>query len=623
MIASSFINVIRFIFVTLFVTGLINTHVVAKMTAPHRSHAIAMHDDIKYPEGFTHFEYTNPNASKGGILKLGAFGTFDSLNPFIDKGSSATGLNLIFDSLTVSSNDEAFTQYGLLAHHIEWPSDRSSVTYYLRPEATFSDGKAVTAHDVVFSFNLLKDKGAIYYSSTYANVKSVVAVDDHTVTYTFIDDSNKELALIVGQLPIFPKHIWQTKSFDSDTHTLPIGSGPYVISKHEYGRSIQYKRNKNYWAKDLAVNKGKYNFDIINYDYYKDSVALLEAFKSGSFDFRYENSSKQWATGYNNKAVENQWIKKENIAHSNPTGMQAFIMNLRLPLFQDIRVRKALTYAFDFEWTNKNLFYSAYSRSLSYFSNSELASFGLPNQQELKLLRPITQDLPKEVFTQPFTLPVSDADGYNRRNLLKAKALLDEAGWAVHNNILRHKITKEAFKFEIMLVSPAFIRIVNPYVKALKKLGISARVKIVDYAQFTQRTRRFNFHMIVDTMGQSLSPGNEQVSLWHSSMADKSGSYNLAGIKNAAVDELVMQIVNAPNRAQLITATQALDRVLLHQYYTLPQWHNRTHRIAYWNKFSRPDIAPKYDRGYSSGLMTWWLDTEKQKQLSKNLSGSK
>lgn len=581
------------------------------------SHAIAMHGDIKYPKTFKNFEYTNPNAPKGGVLKLGAFGTYDSFNPFIDKGIAPAGIGKIYDSLTTSSNDEAFTQYGLLAEKIELPKDRSWVTFHLNKNAKFSDGKSVTADDVVFSFNLLMEKGSVYYASTYKDVAKVEALDKQRVKYTFKNNQNKELALIVGQLPVLPKHFWKKRNFAKDTLIVPVGSGAYTVKSHDLGRSITYERNKDYWGKNLAVNKGKYNFNEIRYDYFKDSVALLEAFKSGSFDFRYETSSKQWATGYQSKSLNNGWFNQEEIKHSNPTGMQTFVMNLRKPLFQDIRVRKALELAFDFEWTNKNLFYGAYARNYSYFANSELAASGILQGEELALLLPYKDQLPASVFTQAYEPPVSQADGYNRKNLIKAKKLLEEAGWKVENNVLINLKTKQPFKFEITLVSPAFERIVNPFVKSLKKLGIHARVRIVEPAQFTHRMRLFEFDMIVHWIGQSLSPGNEQQSYWHSSEADKQGSSNYSGIKHPVVDALVEKIINAKNRNELIVATRALDRVLLHHHYTIPQWHSRNHRIAYWDKFSRPAVTPKYDSSYSTGLMTWWYDNKKAEKLNK------
>ena len=580
-----------------------------------RSHAIAMHGQAKYPANFSHFDYADPQAVKGGRLKLGVQGTFDSLNPFIAKGTAADRLNLIYDSLTVQSGDEAFSRYGLLAETIEIPEDRSWVIYHLRQNAYFHDGHPITAEDVVFSFNILREQGSPVYQSYYRQVEAVEALDDYRVKFSFNGDVNRELALIVGEFAILPQHYWRDRDFSRSSLELPLGSGPYRIAEVNAGRRLVYQRVPDYWARDLPVNVGLYNFDRIQLDYYKDAVVLLEALKAGQYDVRVENYSKQWATGYTGNAIDRGWLKREQIAHQNPTGMQCFLMNLRNPLFQDIRVRQALTYAFDFEWTNKNLFYDAYTRTDSFFSNSELASHGPLPAEERTILQPFAQQLPASLFEQPFQLPASVADGYNRHNLRQSVRLLREAGWQVVDNQLVHQQTGQPFVFEILLVQPSFERIVNPYAKALKKLGISVTIRHVELSQYINRARTFDFDMIVHSIGQSLSPGNEQLEYWHSSRADTQGGRNLLGLRNPVVDQLVEAIIAAQDRQQLIYLTRALDRVLLNNYYVIPQWHIGSHRLAYWDKFSRPAQAPKYDANFELGLLTWWFDPAKASRM--------
>ena len=586
-------------------------------TASQPQHAIAMHGEVKYPPDFSHFDYTDPAALKTGTVRLAAQGTYDSLNQFIAKGTPEQNLGLLYDTLTVGSMDEAFSRYGLLAESMQLAQDRSWIIYTLRSGARFHDGEPVHADDVVTTFELLLEQGSPLFQSMFADLDQVTALDEQRVKFSFKSSQNRELPLIVGDIPILPAHYWQGREFAKTTLTPPPGSGPYKIVAVDAGRRITYQRDQDYWAKDLPVRRGMYNFDRIEVDYYKDAVVLLEALKAGEYDFRDENSSKQWATGYTGSAIESGQLIKEEIRHENPTGMQAFIMNLRKPLFQDVRVRQALNFAFDFEWANKNLFYDAYTRTGSYFSNSELAASGLPQGRELEILEPYREQLPPRVFNREFVLPVSDASGYNRANLRQAKQLLDQAGWAVRDNQLYHQQTGQAFRFEIMLVSPSFERIVNPFVKGLKKLGIDVSVRIVEASQYINRMRSFDYDMTVVVLPQSLSPGNEQFDYWHSSTASTQGSRNYMGIANPVVDALVESVINAPDREELIARTRALDRVLLQQYYVIPQWHIRTHRIAYWNMFSRPAIAAKYDPYFNQSLYTWWIDPEKFQTLQQ------
>jgi len=583
-------------------------------TTINKSHAIAMHGDIKYPETFKHFDYAEPQAIKGGKLKLASQGTFDTLNGFIAKGTAADQLGLNYDSLTVASSDEAFTQYGLVAKRIIWPSDRSYVEYQLRPEAAFHDGHPITAEDIKFSFELLMDKGHPYFQSSYDAVDSVSIINAHHVRFNFKNNDNAELPLIIGQLPILPAHATNTEDFDKSSLSVPLGSGPYKISQVEPGKRLVFSRVEDYWAKDLAVNKGRYNYNEIQVDYYRDATVMLEALKAGEYDFRYERVSKLWATAYEGQAINDGKLLKKQIPHQNPVGMQAFLMNLRNPLFSDIRVRKALNYAFDFEWTNQQLFYNAYKRSYSFFSNSELASRDLPSDAELKLLNPLRKDLPETVFKQAFTLPVTKGDGRNRLQLRKAKQLLESAGWTVKNNLLVNA-QGEQFKFEFLTFDPAFERIINPFIKGLAKLGIQASIRKVEVSQYINRLRKFDYDVITSSYPQSLSPGIEQHGFWHSSQADITASRNLLGIKSPAIDALVSHVAQAKSRDALVTASRALDRALLHNWYVIPQWYIDSHRIAHWDKFATPKTAPPYDSAFSATLMTWWIDSQKADAL--------
>ncbi|WP_075179046.1 extracellular solute-binding protein [Neptunomonas phycophila] len=567
------------------------------------SHGIAMHGDLKYSSDFTHFDYTNPDAPKGGSVKQWALGTFDSFNSFIIKGTPADGLGLIYDTLTSQSTDEPFSEYGLIAKTIDVADDNSSVTFVLNKNAKFSDGEPVTANDVAFTFKTLTTEGSPVYRIYYGDVKDVVIVDEHTIRFEFKSTKNAELPLIIGQLPVLPEHYWKNKDFNAPTLDKPVGSGPYMLDSYEAGRSITYKRNPNYWGADIPVNKGRYNFDFITYDYYRDTTVSLEAFKAGEYDFRQETSSKNWATSYVGPMFDNGQIIKAEIPHSRPTGMQAFVFNTRRDIFSNPDVRKALSYAFDFEWTNKNLFYSAYARTNSYFSNSEMAAEQPITPQETALLEPFKDQLPSEVFTDVFKAPVYDGSGNNRRELRTALRLLKSAGWELKNGKLLNKETGQAFTFEILLVQKEFERIVAPMLKNLKQMGIEANIRIVDVSQYINRLRDFDFDMVVSSFGQSSSPGNEQREFWGSYNADMKGSRNIIGIKNPVVDALIEKIIEAPSRQELVYRTRALDRVLQWNYYVIPQFHSTSYRIAYKPFFGMPKTRPLYDIGFD----TWWV----------------
>jgi microcin C transport system substrate-binding protein len=575
------------------------------------SHAIALHGQPKYAATFKAFDYVNPAALKGGEIRLEAPGTFNSLNPFINKGVPAAGITNIYDALTFKSDDEAFSEYGLLAEKIERdPADKSWIIFHLNPKARFSDGKPVTADDVVFSFDIIRKDGDPHYRAYYGDVAKVEALDKQRVKFTFRDGNNPELQMIVGQLQILPKHFWAKRNFNSTNLEIPVGSGPYVIEKIDNGRSITYKRNPAYWAADLPVNRGRNNFDRMTYIYYRDRTVSLEGFKAGQFDFREESKAKTWAVDYDFPAVKSGLVKKIMLPNENPAGMQGFVYNLRRPLFQDVRVREALGYAYDFEWANKTMFYGAYTRTSSYFANSELAARGAPGKDELVLLEPFRQQLPASVFGPVPQPPKTDGSGNIRAHLTKAQQLLAAAGWQIRNGKLTDKNGK-VFAFELLNVQPEMERVIMPFAQNLKRLGIDMKIRTVDVTQYIERQRSFDFDMTIERMPQSLSPGNEQRGYWGSQYAGQPGSRNLMGIKSPVVDALIDRIVAAPTREQLVAATRALDRVLLAGHYVIPQYHIGSDRIAYWDFFERPKVKPKY----SVGLDTWWIDPQQQTRI--------
>ena len=581
-------------------------------------HGVAMHGDLKYGPDFTHFDYVNPDAPKGGEVRQSAVGSFDNLNPFILKGQSASGIGRIFESLMTGSEDEAFSQYGLIAESVEMPEDRSWVAFTLRPQARWHDGTQITVDDVLFSLEVLKTKGHPFYRAYYADVVKAEKIAERKVKFTFADGLNRELPLIIGELVILSKAYFETHEFEKTTLESPLGSGPYRVERVDAGRSITYARVVDYWGADLPVRRGQDNFDVIRVDYYRDPTVAMEAFKAHEYDFRAENASKVWATAYVGEAFDDGRIIKQEIAHSIPTGMQGFVFNTRRAKFADPRLRRALGYAFDFEWTNKNLFNGAYSRTESYFSNSELASSGLPDAAELALLEPFRDQIPAAVFNEVHETPKTDGSGNARRNLRTALKILGQAGWAIIDGKLINPVDGEPLEIEFLIVSPLFERIIAPYVKNLEKLGVGARIRLVDSAQYQKRLEDFDFDMVVASMGQSLSPGNEQNNFWTSAAADTPGSRNLAGIKDPVVDSLVATLIAAADRETLITATRALDRVLLSGYYVVPHWHIRSFRVAYWNKFARPAITPKYSLGFDS----WWIDPALEEQLSGRLDAA-
>ncbi|MDA1089664.1 MAG: extracellular solute-binding protein [Proteobacteria bacterium] len=587
--------------------------------AAEKSHGIAMHGDLKYPAGFSHFEYTNPAAPKGGSVRLNAVGTFDSFNSFIVKGNGAAGVGFIYDNLMHGSSDEAFSQYGQLAESIEVPKDRSWVAFTLRPEAKWHDGKPVSVEDVIWTFNTLTTKGTPFYRFYYGNVSEVVKTGPRTVRFNFKPGENQELPLILGQLTILPKHYWKDRDFTKTTLEPPLGSGPYKIESFEPGRSITYSRVKDWWGEKIPVNRGQYNFDTIRYDYYRDSTVSLLAFKAGEYDYRAEDSSKAWATAYKTPNVEKGLIQKVDIKHNRSSGMQAFIFNTRRDIFKDSRVREALAYGFDFEWSNKNLFYGQYARTRSYFDNSELAATELPKGDELKLLEAYRGRIPDAVFSQEYNPPKNDGSGDARRNLRIGGKLLSDAGWRIKDNKRINDKTGKALEFEVLLVSPLFERIVLPFAKNLEKLGVIVRVRTVDPSQYSRRIDTFDFDVIVGGAGQSLSPGNEQRSYWGSKTADIEGGRNTIGIKDPVIDELIEKVIAASDRKALVTSVRALDRVLQWGHWVIPHWHAKFDRVAYWDKFGRPAITPIQGNQF----LAWWVDPKKEAVLKNNLASAK
>lgn len=580
-------------------------------------HAITLYDEApKYPANFKHFDFVNPDAPKGGTLRLSDFGGFDSLNPFIAKGNSAPQINLIYDTLTFHSLDEPFTEYGLLAEKIEKDPEHRFVRYYLRPEAKFQDGTPVTAQDVVFTFETLIKDGDPMYRNYYADVDKVVAEDKLRVRFDFKHGDNRELPLILGQLAILPKHWWATRDFNKTNMEPPLGSGPYRIAKVDAGRSIRYERVKEWWGDKLAVNRGFNNFDAVVVDSYRDLTVALEAFKAGQFDFNDERIAKNWATAYDSPAVRDGRIVREEPENGNPWGMQGFAFNLRRPVFQDPRVREAITQLFDFEWTNKQLFFGSYLRDGSYFENSEMAAHQLPDAEELKILEPLRDKLPPEVFTQVYVPPTSDGSGIIREQKRKAYQLLLEAGYKIENDKMVGPDGKP-LTFEFMLAQADFERVLLPFKRNLAELGIDMQLRRVDVSQYVNRLRSRDYDMIVSSWPQSNSPGNEQREFWHSSSADKPGSRNFIGLRDPGIDALVDALINADSRESLVRHARALDRALLWGHYVVPNWYLGNWRIAYWNRIAHPEKLPPY----SYALMTWWQARDKA-EPTKNVAAA-
>ncbi len=584
-------------------------------------YAIALHGKPKYPADFKHLDYVNPDAPKGGTLRVGSVGTFDSLNPFLSKGVSAAGLipmrsYLVYESLMQNGLDEPFTLYGIIAKSIEMPEDRGWVRFELREEAKWNDGVPISADDVVWTFETLTTKGEPFFKAYWGDVESVTADGPKTVTFKFKVKGNAELPLIIAEMAVLPKHYWtaEGRNFaDSSSLTPPLTSGPYTFGKINAPRSIEYVRNPNWWGKDLPFFKGMNNFDRIVFDYYMDEKVAHQAFLSGEFDYKLENNEHLWQTTYDVPAVKDGRLIKELIGNKRPAGMQAFAYNTRRPVFADVKVREALAYALDFEWSNKQLAFGAYKRTNSYFANSELASSGLPSAEELKILEPFRGKIPEEVFTTEYKAPVTDGSGNARANLKKAADMLEAAGYVMGPDKVRVKQTEKGpvkLEFEILLNSVAFERWTQPFIQNLARMGVKAKIRtLVDAAQYQNRLMEYDFDMIVHTIGQSDSPGNEQRDFWGSDKVDIPGARNYMAVKDPVVDEIVTQLIHATSREDLITKTRALDRVLLWNHYVIPMWHYDKWRMAYWKKLKRPETLSWID---PLVVQSWWIDPAAQ-----------
>ncbi len=541
------------------------------------AHGISTFGDLKYPKNFKNFEYVNPDAPKGGAVRFGVEGGFNSTNSFILKGIPAAGISYLFDSLTEASEDEISARYALIAEDVKLAADKKSIEFRLNKNAKFHDGVSITADDVIFTFNKLITEGHPTYKMLFRDVADVKKIDSHHVIFYFKEKHNRDLPLLVSSLQILPKHYFEKIDFSKTTLAPPLGSGPYKIKEIKPNRTVVYERVKNYWAQNLPVNRGRYNFDQITYDYYRDSNVLIEAFKSQKYDFRQENVARNWANSYNIDAVKNGQIIKREINHGLPAPMQTFVLNLRREKFQNIALRQAMTYAFDFEWLRSHIFYNSYKRTESYFANSE---FGF----------------------NEFKLPQSAEDGFNRKNLLKAREILLDGGYEYKEGNLVDKKNHQKVSIEFILDSQNFEMIIAPFVKNLRKLGIEAKMRLVEENQYQTRVNNFDFDVITGMFGQATIPGDELFAYFHSSQKDIKGSRNLIGLNDKIIDDLVEKISRAKNKNELINLTKSLDQRLLEAYYTIPQWHNNTYRILYRDIFAFPKLQPKY----SLAIDSWW-----------------
>ncbi|WP_336352909.1 extracellular solute-binding protein [Pseudomonas atacamensis] len=584
------------------------------------SHGYAQFGTLKYPARFTHFDWVNPQAPKGGTLRVMAFGTFDTVNPYTFKGTSPVttanflqyGINELNEPLMVGtgqyspSGDEPASSYGLIAQSVEYSEDRSWVVFNLRPEARFHDGAPVTAYDVAFSYRTLLKDGHPLYRTALQEVLRVDILNKQRIRFVLKRSGNPLLILRLGELPVLPQHYWKDRDFKATTFEPPLGSGPYRITSVTPGRQLMFERVKDYWGKDLPVNRGKYNFDRMDVEFYRDSDVAFEAFKAGEFDIYIEHQAKNWVNGYNFPAIRRGEVIKAQIPHQIPTQSQGLFMNSRRATFADVRTREALGLMFDFEWTNRALFSDAYKRTTSYYPNSEFSASGLPVGHEWLMLKPYMEQLPARLFTEPFSLPKTDGRGIPRETMRKALALLAEAGWKLHGQRLQDK-DGQPLRFELLLVNPSLERLYQPYIENLNSIGIDARLRTVDRAQYKQRLDQFDFDMISMTLGQTLSPGLEQWQYFHSSQVNVKGSKNYAGIANPVVDHLLEQLLAARTRDEQVAAGKALDRVLLWHHYSIPNWYLNYHRLAYRNRLAFVTTPP-----YTLGLSAWWLKSSEK-----------
>jgi peptide/nickel transport system substrate-binding protein len=570
------------------------------------AHAVAMHGEPKYPDGFKHFDYVNPDAPKGGSVAFAVLGSFDSLNPLIVKGNVGPGVReYVYESLLGRGNDEPFSLYGLLAESLDVADDRSSVTFTLREQARFSDGKPVTIADVIFSLELLREKGRPFHRSYYSKVEKIEPLGERSVKLTFKPDGDREMPLIAGLMPVLPKHAVDPAKFEVTSLAPPLGSGPYILASADPGNSVTFKRDPNYWGRDLAINRGRFNFDEIRYEFYRDANGMFEAFKKGLFHFAVESDPGRWTREYDFPAVVDGRVLKESFKTGTPAGMSGLVFNTRRPLFADARVRQAIILLFDFEWQNKNLHHGLYERTQSYFHRSELASYGRPaDARETELLAPFPGAVSTEAMNGALKQPSTDGSGRDRSNLRRALQLLAEAGYQLKDGKLVNIATGQPVVFELLAATRDQERLFLTFARDLLKAGIEVSIRQVDSAQYQTRKTSFDFDMMQASWASSLSPGNEQSYRWSSEAADTEGSFNYAGVKSPAADAMIAALLAARSREDFIAAVRALDRVLMSGAYVVPLYHLPAQWVAYWSRLRHPDLTPLY----GPQIDCWWVD---------------
>jgi len=586
-------------------------------------HGMSAFGDLKYPADFQHFDYVNPDAPKGGVFSLipstraynQSFFTFNSLNAYVLKGEGAQGMDTTFASLMVRAGDEPDAMYGLVAKSVQISPDKLSYRFTVRPEARFHDGSKLTAQDVAFSLSALKEKGHPLIIVQLRDMLKAEALDDATVQVTFAEKRARDVPLYVAGLPIFSKAYYSKQPFEESTLDIPLGSGPYKVGKFEVNRFIEFERVRDWWAADLPVSRGSYNFDIVRYEFYRDRDVAFEGFTGKNYLYREEFTSRIWATRYDFAAVKDGRVRLETLPDETPSGGQGWFINTRRSKFNDPRVREAFNYAFDFEWTNKTIMYGAYARTRSPFQNSEMVAEGPPSPEELKLLEPFRGQVPDDVFAEPFTPPVSDGSGQDRVLLRKAQQLLNEAGLTVKDG-KRYLPTGEPFTVEFLIDEPSFQPHHAPFIKNLNTLGVEASLRLVDAVQFRARVEDFDFDITIERLSMSATPGDSLRPYFSSQAAATKGSYNLAGVANPAIDALIEKAIAAQTRAELTTACRALDRVFRAGRYWIPQWYRSTHPVAYWDEFSHPPKLPRYAPGTGAPEI-WWHDAGKAAKLDQ------
>jgi microcin C transport system substrate-binding protein len=608
------ISGLRFLFVALlFFTALLPQ----AQAEPSFSHGLSIFGDLKYQEAFTHFDYVNPNAPKGGEIKVAGFGTFNSLNPFIIKGTSAQGISDCYATLLSPCFDEPASYYGYVAESIKVAPDFSWVIFKINPKACFNNGNSITADDIIFSFNILREKGQPFFRTYYKAITKVEKISDHEVKFDCPGNHSREIPVILGQLPVLSKSYYETHNFDETTLDPFPSSGAYEVESLEAGRSITYKRVTNWWGENIPSQKGQHNFDKIKVEYYRDSNAMFEAFKNGEVDIRYESTAKLWSTAYNFPAIEQGLVKKEEIKHSLCLpGSYGLFFNTRRDIFMNRKVRQALTEMFNFEWANKNLFYNMYKRIHSYFPNTPFSATGVPENEEKKLLETYKDDIPAEVFSIPFSLPEHKSEQDIRKSSDKALSLLKEAGFEIRNQKLINTKTGKPFIFEALIYDQSTEKIFLHFQNHLKLIGVEMKLRLVDVSTYQERVDQYDYDMIVANNPQSPTPGNEQRDMWSTAAANMKGSRNIAGIHEKPIDEIIEKIVESKDYKTLITTTKALDRLLLWGYYMIPAWASDNILIAFWDRFGRPNTTPPYNPVTSNA---WWIDVSKEEKLPLRL----